>query len=39
MHSIRECCGVNDIASSVELLTHFYSDFAELDNNLTIDKK
>jgi aspartyl aminopeptidase len=39
MHSIRECCGVNDIASSIDLLSRFYSDFADLDANLTIDKK
>jgi len=31
MHSIRETMGCEDIASNVQLFTHFYADFGNLD--------
>jgi len=37
MHSIRETCGTSDITHAVKLLTHFFAEFTELDESLTID--
>merc|ERR1711971_169055 len=37
MHSIREQMGVKDVATSMELFTKYFGQFARLDANLKID--
>jgi len=37
MHSIREVCGVKDIATSTELFTLFFKQFVALDASLKVD--
>jgi len=37
MHSIREQCGVKDIATSTELFTLFFKQFVALDASLKVD--
>jgi aspartyl aminopeptidase len=35
MHSIREMCGTEDVASAVALLRTFFAEFAKIDASLT----
>ena len=35
MHSIRETCSVNDIASNLQLLTAFFKDIRKIDKSLS----
>jgi aspartyl aminopeptidase len=37
MHSIREQCGTVDVGHTVKLLSAFFSQFRDLDNNISID--
>ena len=37
MHSIREMCGVDDIASSINLFNTFFQKFPEIDANVVCD--
>lgn len=37
MHSIREMCGVTDVAHGVSLCTHFLNDFSAVDANAQFD--
>jgi aspartyl aminopeptidase len=37
MHSIREMCGVDDIAYCINLFKGFFLDFSTLDKSLTVD--
>ena len=38
MHSIREQCGVVDIKSTIELFTHYFNEFSEIDSVVKIDE-
>ncbi len=37
MHSIRETCGVDDVATSHRLFINFFADFSKLDAQLQVD--
>eukprot|EP00897_Mesotaenium_endlicherianum_P001185 jgi/Mesen1/11067/ME000099S10511 len=37
MHSVREMCGVDDVAHACRHLTAFFRDFAQLDAQLDVD--
>eukprot|EP01006_Ploeotia_vitrea_P016955 TRINITY_DN47905_c0_g1_i1.p1 TRINITY_DN47905_c0_g1~~TRINITY_DN47905_c0_g1_i1.p1 ORF type:complete len:482 (+),score=286.86 TRINITY_DN47905_c0_g1_i1:102-1547(+) len=37
MHSIRECGGTADVAYSIDLLSAFYREYAELNANVKVD--
>jgi len=37
MHSIREVCGSKDFAPTIQLFTHYFNDFVELDESLSME--
>ncbi len=37
MHSIRETCGIKDVASAIQLFKYFYAEFASVDAKLKFD--
>lgn len=37
MHSIREMCGVVDVAHGIKLMTHFFHEFRTIDDALNVD--
>lgn len=37
MHSIRETCGIDDVATSHRLFVNFFADLSKLDAQLQVD--
>jgi aspartyl aminopeptidase len=37
MHSIRECCGVDDVGYAIDLFQSFFEEYSTVESKLKID--